>query len=269
MAVAKWILDVDGARLCFQVMFNGILLAQDVARERLSRAFRLNGWALQGDNQVQVMLAALPPVSASPPAAGSSPSAVLRAPAPPLFRLRLRELVAGAAERVLAQYEWDVATMPLPISGSSPAFAQTVTLSPLAAWAWTRAEAVPRLSDNDVAEIGQLLTTLRTALLERNATELLRLQGPALAEQAMSVGDDARVIQQGYAQFLSDRMGAADWSVRRLNLDGLSMQPMAGGRLVHVTDSAGLPPVAADCGESTFAIDPWLAKLAGRWVIVR
>ena len=50
---------------------------------------------------------------------------------------------------------------------------------------------------------------------------------------------------------------------------GTGLATLAGGRVLHVTDNQGLPPVVAEGGGSIFAIDPYLAKIGGRWAIVR
>jgi hypothetical protein len=256
------ILDVEGAGLAATVVFNGIILSQDSMLERLSRAARLNGWAVAGMNTLQVHLASLPPPVGNP----------LPSRPQPRFVLKLRSVLPdtpGSSDQVLVDYKWDPASQPLPLSGSSEVLSQNLQLSAPAAWSWTRAAQVVQLSEEDSRAIAGLLSQLHAALTARAIAEVVRLQYTQVGEQAVAAGDDPQKMLGRYGEFLQERMAEPDWTVRPLVWESLKITPMAGGRVHRITDARGLPPIVSTAGGGVFAIEPQVSKVDGRWVIVR
>ncbi|MDD5296863.1 MAG: hypothetical protein PHU46_08125 [Rhodocyclaceae bacterium] len=257
-ANTQLILDTEGAGLSAQVFFNDILLSQDEMPERLTRSARLNGWAVSGNNTLSVRLSAPPPAR---PDAPPRPS--------PRYALRLRQLGPGNGERLLEDFTWNPAGQPLAPGGGVEALSRSYPLEAVAPWAWTRATPIPQLGQGDTQAIGSLLAALHGALASRAIPDVVKLQAVQVGEQAVAVGEDPRSFLQRYAEFLQERMASPDWTVRPVVWERLRASSMAGGRLHHVTDAAGKPPLVALSRGSTFAIDPYVARIGGVWTICR
>lgn len=256
----RTILDIEGRGLACLLSFNGVPLAQHALREPLARSFVVDGWVVDGPNALSLSLAALPPDPKAPP------------PPEPRFSLRLRQTTdsatsAATAERTL-DYGWTAAGHPLtPTPGV--AFSANPVLKPAAAWAWTRALPMAAPSAEDRREILGQLAGLHDALQRQSVDEVLRYQQLSLAEQALATGADPGRMLDDYAAFLRERMGAPDWALRPVDWAQARSVPLANGRVHRITDARGAPPIFANAAGSSFAIDPCMAKLDGRWVIVR
>ena len=256
------ILDMEGVGLAATVVFNGVIMFQDSMTERLSRAARLNGWAVTGMNTLQIHLASLPP-----PAGNQQ-----QVPPQPRFVLKLRSVLPDtpdSSDQLLVDYKWDPASQSLPLSGSLEVLSQNLQLSVPAVWSWTRAAQVVRLTEEDSRAIGSLLSQLHAALTARAIAEVVRLQYTQVGEQAVAVGDDPQKMLRRYGEFLQERMAEPDWTVRPLVWESLKITPMAGGRIHRITDARGLPPIVSTAGGGIFAIEPQVSKVDGRWTIVR
>lgn len=256
------ILDMEGAGISAKLFFNGVVLMQDVMTVRLSRAVRLNGWAVSGVNTLQLSLEYLPsPVGNAPPVLST-----------PRFSLKLRSVFPGtpdSSEQVLVDYKWDLASQPLPLSGSSEVLSQNLQLSAPAVWSWTRAMPVAQLTAEDTREIGGMLAQLHAALVARSIPDVIRMQEIQVGEQAVAAGELPRDFLQMYDEFLRERMASSDWKVFPLIWDNLKLTTMAGGRIYRITDARGFPPIVSTASGSIFAIEPYCSKVDGRWIIVR
>ncbi len=264
-AISQLILETEGAGLSAQVLFNGVVLSQEDMSVHHARAARLNAWVVSGQNTLSVRLAPLPP-SPARSGGGATPP---QAPPSPGFSLRLRQVGPGEVERQLLEYAWDAASQPLPPTGGVEVLNHSLTLEAVAVWAWTRATPIPQLGQGDTQAIGALLAALHGALASRAISDVVKLQSVQVGEQAVAVGEDPRVFLQRYGEFLQERMASPDWTVLPVAWEGLRAIAMAAGRLYHVTDAQGRPPLVAKSGGSTFAVDPYVARIGGVWTICR
>ena len=253
MATPYLLLDVQTEGLISEVRFNDVAIVREGGRELASRALRLNGWALPGANMLEVRLAAAP-----------------EAGAPARFILRLRQGEPGAPDATdvaLADYQWP-AGQPAP-PALAPVFNQPVQLEAFGVWDWVRATAIPVAGVGDLADIGALLERLHDALERRDIDEVVALQAAQVGEQAASIGMAPEDALGAYRSFLEERMGSADWRVAPFDRPAIRAEAMAGGRVQHVTDQTGGPPITTLSGEGQFLIDPYVARIRGDWKIVR
>ena len=262
-------LDIQVRSLAVLVTFNGVPIMREQVIGGVSRANRLNGWVVSGANGLQAHLAALSP----PPAPVPGRPAPADSPPPrrePYFRLSLRAGPAGppAALRTLFDYEWDPELQPLTPGATTAAISTSIVLAPVAAWTWAAANPVPQLAPADAREIRAVLSQLHQALLTGAINETIRLQRVQIQELSVAVGEDPVVQVTEYQSFLAGRL-AASWSVDPLRPELLQYIPVAGARLHHVQGPQAQPAILARSALGPFAIDPYFAKLGGRWMIVR
>jgi hypothetical protein len=250
MTPVQIVLDTDITALDARIEWNGIAFVNgEVASSR--RAVRLNGWTVRGENRLIVQLALLP-----------SPAR------PPRCELRLRA-ISGGEEQELTRYTWNAANAPLAPRARQTVLQRSFPLEPVAEWSWTHAAQVRQPTPLDANAIADVLERQRNALAAGDIDAVVAAQDIQLSEQATAGGLDPGAARQSYREFLAERMAQPDWSVLPFDRIGLRVDPMADGRIQHVTDRAGGPPVRALGGGGTFALDPYLAKLAGQWTIVR
>lgn len=254
------ILDLEVTALSAEVLVNGVAISRSEQTETLSRSAKINGWILNGANALSVRLG-LPP---APDGGEDGPE--------PGFELRLRRALPGGADEaddVLVEFTWQAAGQPLAPGVLRPVLERTLQLTAAQAWSWTRGYAFTSLTAQDREGIAQHLARLRQALADRRIDEVVRLQSVQVGEQAIALGQPADAFLAGYRDFLGERMGSADWRVAPLDAARLRIEGMADGRIQHVTDADGGPPIVSSAGESRFAIDPYLSKIDGAWTIVR
>lgn len=244
------VLDIDAAQVTAHVEFNGVVFEDGPIPERVHRAIRLNGWTTSGPNRLIARVSA--------PTPGGSPR----------FNLKLREIDAGGQANVLADVAWPTADQPVTV-GAVSVIDRAFALPGFGDWSWVRATPIPRLGPAELSDVAGLLLSLRQALADREPGKVIELQAIQIREQSLSVGGDPGAAEGRYRILLEQRMSAAEWRVDPVDRGGLRASTMAGGRLHHITDARGDPPVVAHGDGSILAIDPYVAKLAGRWSIVR
>ena len=238
---------------------NGILLVDSEARQTVLRASKLNAWAVEGENSVQVRLGALPPRERT----DDDPEAA--------FEITIRRALSGesdAGDQVLASFIWQAAAQPVPTGARTTVFQTRFVHTPPQAWTWTRGYAFTGLTGGDRQAIVDLLRRLADALAEQRIEEVIRLQSTQVGEQAIAVGESPETFVAGYRAFLQERMSGGGWSVSPIDPAALQITSMADGRIQHVTAGAD-PPVVARSEAGVFAIDPYLSKIDGVWTIVR
>ena len=77
------------------------------------------------------------------------------------------------------------------------------------------------------------------------------------------------ILGQKYAEFLQERMGQSDWQVAPIDWEHLRPVRMAGGRVYRIDNADSEAPISTTAGGSVFSIQPYLAKIDNRWLIVR
>ncbi len=258
----KLLLNVESAQLLSRVIFNGIVLADDMVKESLSRAFVLNGWAVNGENDLSLGLALLPATRGTTPIPSSGPR----------FALTLKAAwpdSQSSDETILTHFTWDSGTMPLLPGQGREVLKKSVSWDAPIAWSWTKATPVAALSSDDKDAIVALLSRVHSALQERDIASLQKLQSLQISEQALALGESPAEFLGSYASFLQQRSAAKDWSVLPLNSKSLNFLPMASGLTHRVRDASGQPPIVCTGSEGGFAIEPFVSKINGQWVIVR
>lgn len=254
------ILEVEVAVLSAEISVNGVPLSDSASVERLSFASRINSWVISGANSVKVRLGSLPPQDG------------VEEDQQPAFELKVRRAIPGTpdeADQVLASYVWQAATQPLPGTARIPVFETSIPLNAVQAWSWTRGYAFTALTPADRAGVANLLGQLRQGLADRQIDAVVGLQTTQVGEQAIAVGEAPERLLGRYREFLGERTGSSDWRVAAFDAEGMQIVGMADGRIQHVTDAAGRPPIVATSGDSRFAIDPYLSRIDGVWTIVR
>lgn len=243
-------LEIEVEALAARVLLNGVVVFDSRGGRSLRQNRRLNGWALRDGNQIEIQLARPAPGDAA-------------------FSAALRVVQPGeAVDDVppLASYEWSAERDPLTPAPRS-VFRAAVPFSAVAAWRWTTVPPVT-IAGVDRAQIDELLRRLRSALVDRRPGEAVELQSIQLEEMAIAVGDDPARYRGQYADFLASYLSDPAFQVAPYDGNALTLEPMAGGRVVHAT-IAGLPPIRAQAGDRGMAIDPYLSRINGRWTLVR
>lgn len=254
------ILDLELVGLSAEITFNGAVVAEIDANRRIGRSSKLNGWAVSGPNILKVRLGALP----ERPSDEDRPE--------PAFELTLRRAMPEsppATHQTLAAYTWQAGVQPLPATGRAQVFETSFAHTPPLVWSWTRGYAFTTLTPADRQGAFDLLQRLVRALTERDIDTVVQLQSVQVGEQAISFGEPPERFLAAYRAFLQERMASPDWRVAPLDPARLRFVGMADGRLQHVTDEAGNPPIVTASGDGRFAIDPYLSKIDGAWTIVR
>jgi hypothetical protein len=258
----KLLLNIESARLLSRVVFNGIVLADDAVTDSLSRAFVLNAWAVNGVNDISVGLALLPRTLGAAP----------KSSAEPRFALTLKSAwpdSSASDETVLANFSWEASSVPLVAGQGKEVLKQGVPWDAPIAWSWTKATPVAYLSSDDKESIAALLNRVRAALQERDIASLQKLQTLQISEQALALGESPAEFLGSYANFLQERTAAKDWTALPVNTAALRFLPMASGLLQLVRDKSGRPPIVCTGSAGGFAIEPFVSKINGQWVIVR
>lgn len=275
--VPQIILDIDGAGpIIARVEFNKVFLAQNNFTTPERRAMRINGWVVNGVNHLQVRLvAATPAVPPKPEQALAAEPELPPPPPPPVvgkFSLKLREALADRApedDPVLVDYQWSPSEQPL--IGNTPivALSEDIKLKSAFTWLWTTGAPVAQLSTGDQRDISGLLQALHSALTNKAIPDLLRIQAIQVQEQAVAIGEDGEKMLQEYAKFLQERMGQPDWEVLPIDWEQLRPVRMGDGRIHRIDHANGEAPIVTTAGGSIFAIQPYLAKVEHRWLVMR
>ena len=253
MATPYLILDLESAGLDADVTLNGVPIVEERSAQPVRRALKINGWIIDGDNLLEVRLKR-------------------QAQGTPRFGLTLRRANPGpstSGDETLLEYTWSVATQPLSTGEFETVLTRHLSLTAPKSWSWVRAPALPQLGEEDRRSIISVLRDVERALAARNPEAVVTLQTLSLTEQAEAVGEDPAMILARYSEFLQQRMSQPTWSVVPFATDALVFVPLAGGRLFHIRTTDGRPPVSTTTADSRFQIDPYVAKLDGRWTIVR
>jgi hypothetical protein len=253
--VPNHLLEASASALAFDVSLGDIVVLEGNGVGAVSRASKVNGWVVSGDNKLEVRIWR----PAKPP------------PGEPRFSMRLRRVLLGAStagDTVLAQYEWSATTSPLSPAPAS-VFSTTVQLAAVAPWSWTRADVVAPLTPADQQAVVDLLQRLRSALASKSISDVVTLQTTQVREQATAVGNDPNETLLRYREFLQGRMADPSWSVLPLKDADVRIRTMAAGRVHHVTRPDGSPPIRCTSAEDEFAVTPFVARIGGHWTIVR
>jgi hypothetical protein len=257
MEPSNYVMEFAADDIQLEVWLNGVLLVNADATGGFAWTSKVDGWVAPTGNVIEVWLAAAPLRTAG-----------VRTPR---FKLTLSKTYMGAstaADANIAQYEWRASEQPLG-QNLTRVFAAAVTMAPPGIWRWLGAEVLTDMSPSHRGAIADLLEELANALRSRDVARVVALQTLQLQEMALAMGQNGQGMLVRYGEFLRERMAAADWRVEATAPAELVMATMAGGRIWHVAAPHARPPLRCYANDSLFAPDPYFARLAGRWTIVR
>lgn len=230
-----------------------------------------SGTAAAADAQVVVAgapvgAAAVPtaaPVAAVPTAAAAAPDPPLAAAAPE----EPRDEPFLPHDRVT--WAWDSQHDPL-VPGRSfeagPWFFYAE--SPAGRWSWEQA-APYRPSSEDPAEIRVLIEKLWRAVSFLDVDAVVHLTREKTRELAVALGVNAGELESDQAAYLASLFTSMDWGVAPLEQEAIVLEPAARGRMVDVRTVDGEAPIRGSDGKRSFIIRPMVAKIEGRWRVVR
>jgi hypothetical protein len=169
----------------------------------------------------------------------------------------------------LAAYVWDPAHDPL-LPGRAfevgPWFFSAE--SPGGVWSWEQAPPY-RPTGEDPAEIRVLVEKLWKAVSFLDVDAVVHLTREKTRELAVALGVNAGELELDQAGYLSSLFTSPGWGVAPWEPEGIVLEPAARGRLVDVRTVDGEAPIRGSDGKRAFIIRPMVAKIEGRWRVVR
>ncbi len=171
--------------------------------------------------------------------------------------------------RDLAAWAWDPEHDPLLPGRSFEAGPWFFTAeSPTGRWAWEQAPPY-QPSGEDPAEIRVLVDELWRAVSFLDVDAVVHLTRDKTRELAVALGVNAAELELDQASYLSSLFTAPGWMIAPLEQEAIVLEPAARGRLVDVRTVDGEAPIRGGDGRRFFIIRPMVAKVEGRWRVVR
>lgn len=171
-------------------------------------------------------------------------------------------------EDALIEFIWDAAAQPLGEPLATVFTKEFQAEISFGRWRWQDSPSAP-LTESDKQELVQLVRKIHRAMSEKDVgalTELLKLNSEEMA-RAMDIEEEMLVM--GQSQFFSSLFKSDEWRVEPLEESALAFTPVAGGRLVEVTQAGGQPLLRGEDGESEYASSFMFGRVAGAWHILR
>lgn len=256
MPIPLYVLSCDGAGLVISIQLNEIPLLEIAAYEPLRSTERITHWAVSGVNTLAIELRSLPANPGNPVD-----------PPPPRFNLQITRTMRGgdpAAAQELYSFHWPgPALRPLPMREQS-----ALNLTGLPTWSWASAPAGP-IGPADRIEIANRVVQLVERLTARDADGAVALQAVLLDEQGIAANLPSGDMRRRYAEFLRQRMAPESWAVRPIRAADIDLRALGGGRLQRARRAGGGPAIETKSAEGAYTAEPMLAKVNGRWEIVR
>jgi hypothetical protein len=135
-------------------------------------------------------------------------------------------------------------------------------------WSWEQASPY-RPSSEDPAEIRVLVEKLWRAVSFLDVDVVVHLTREKTRELAVALGVNAGELESDQAGYLSSLFTSPGWMVAPLEQEAIVLEPAAAGRLVDVRTVDGEAPIRGGDGKRFFIIRPMVAKVEGRWRVVR
>ena len=140
--------------------------------------------------------------------------------------------------------------------------------SPGGRWSWEQASPYAP-SGEDPAEIRVLIEKLWRAVSFLDVDAVVHLTREKTRELAVALGVNAAELELDQANYLSSLFTSLNWMVAPLEQEAIVLEPAARGRLVDVRTVDGEAPIRGGDGKRFFIIRPMVAKVEGRWRVVR
>ena len=256
-----YVIAIESHLLDFQILLNDIPVRQVMNGRAVNSQTKVNQWIIEGTNAVEIRLG-LPSGGVPEAQADNNPGS---------FQLRLFGGEHGrepGPEATLVEYIWDAAAQPL---GESMVTAFTKEFQAeisFGRWRWQDSPPVP-LTESDKQEILQLIGKAHRALAEKDLsalTELLKLNSE---EMSRAVGIEEEMLVMGQSEFFSSLFESDGWRMDPLEESELVFKPVAGGRLVGVTQTGGQPLLRGESSDGQYTSSFMFGRVAGTWHILR
>lgn len=238
----QYIAEVQKSGFSLALHLNGIDLAEFADQSADDFASRLNVWLRQGRNELTARF---------------QPDGRTRSGG--VSRLVVSALDAARRETELFD-SGDTAERPI---------SYVIDIVEATGSALETAAPVGSISDADRTAILAIVADLHAALEAKQAERLITLQTIQLDEKAIAVGLSPDASLSGYRTYLSELWAPVTWWVAPFDRQELVATPTALPGVVHVHQRSGAPAVRCGNGELQFSINPYVAKIHGRWCIVR
>ena len=117
----------------------------------------------------------------------------------------------------------------------------------------------------------EIVKKLHRAISDRDAKAMVTLAAFKIEDTARALGLDPKEgLKQGLKEAEAGLTGfPKDAKVSTFDPKLLRFVPMAGGKLVKVTDDKGQAPVAVSTSGQTATFDVVVARIGGVWMLVR
>lgn len=133
---------------------------------------------------------------------------------------------------------------------------------------WKAAEVVKRLEAADRQEILNLVNQLIDALSQGSKAGVVDLTKFRLDDEAIAQGYSSEDVRQAAANMVQ-AFSVVKQPPAPLTSQEAQISPVAGGRLFYVTRGSFGPAVLFEDDERRLSVNVYVAKVDGRWTIVR
>jgi len=252
-----YVIAVESASLNFEILLNDVPVGPAPDRRPVNSQRNINHWIVEGTNVLEVRLG----LSSDGDLEGSSS-----------FQLRLFGGEDGKVpdpKDALIEFVWDPVAHPLGEPLATVFTKEFQAEISFGRWRWQ--DSPPSaLTESDKQELGQLIRKAHRAFSEKDLaalTELLKLNSEEMA-RAMDIEEEMLVM--GQSEYFKSLFESDGYRAGPLEESALVFTPVAGGRLVKVTQAGGQPLLRGEDGKGgQYAGTFMFGKVAGAWHILR
>src|SRR2546430_674394 len=256
-----YVIATESASLNFQILLNDVPVGPAPDRRPVNSQRNVNHWIVEGNNVLAIQLG-LPSGPATEAQAGNSRS----------FQLRLFGGEHGKVpdpKDALIEFVWDAAAQPL---GEPMATVFTKEFQPeisFGRWRWQDCP-VSAFTESDKQELVQLIRKAHRALSGKDVAALEELTKLHSEEMARAMDIEEEMLVMGQSEFFKSLFASGGYRGEPMEESALVFTPVAGGRLVKVTQAGGQPLLRDEDGEGgQYASTFMFGKVAGAWHILR
>ena len=255
-----YVIEIESHLLNFQILLNDIPVKQALDGRSVNSETNVNPWIVEGTNVVEIRLG-LPSDSAPGAEADNSGS----------FQFRLigdehgREPVPGST---LIEYHCDAAAQPLGEPLSTVIIKEFQAERSFGRWRWQDSPPGP-LTESDKQEIVQLIRKIHRTLSDKDVSSLNGLLKFNSEEMSRAMDIEEEMLVMGQSEFFSSLFESDGWQIEPLEESALVFEPVAGGRLVKVTQAGGQPLLRGKSSDGQYASSFMFGRVAGAWHILR
>jgi hypothetical protein len=255
-----YVIEIESDPLNFQILLNDVPVKQSFEGRSLTSQTNINPWIVEGTNVLEIRLG-LPSSGAPETQAGNSSS----------FQLKLLGGEHGTVpepEATIVKYTWNAAAQPLGKSIVTVFTEEFQAEISFGRWRWQDSPPAPFM-ESDKQEILQLIRKFYRALTDKDVSALAELLKFNSEEMSRALDIEEEMLIMGQNEFFSSLFKSEDWRVDPMEESALVFEPVAGGRLVKVTQAGGQPLMRGQSGDDQYAISFMVGRVAGAWNILR